>query len=83
MLAHIFHYLFLAYTIMIFGRILGSWVPQFAMHPLMRFVAYYTDPYLNLFRRVVPPIGGMLDISPMLALFALNLIESIVMSLFF
>ena len=83
MIVHMLHYLFLAYTIMIFGRILGSWAPQFAMHPIMRFVAYYTDPYLNLFRRVIPPIGGVIDLSPMLAIFGLNLLESLVMNLFF
>ena len=36
-----------------------------------------TDPYLDLFRRLIPPIG-MIDISPIVALFALGLIQSAV-----
>ena len=31
------------------------------------------DPYLNLFRGIIPPIGGTLDLSPILAFFALNI----------
>lgn len=72
---------FLIYEIMLFARIVGSWFPQFYNHPIMRFIAHYTDPYLGLFRRVVPPIGGMLDISPFLAFIALGLVESLVMRL--
>ncbi|NGX31472.1 MAG: hypothetical protein K940chlam8_00842 [Chlamydiae bacterium] len=79
MIIQIVHYLFVAYTIMLFARILGSWLPQFQAHPIFRFVAYYTDPYLNIFRRIIPPIGGTLDISPIVAFFALNFLESIVL----
>ena len=46
----------------------------------MRFVAHYTDPYLNIFKRVIPPIGGMLDISPMIGFFVLRIAEKIVLS---
>jgi len=47
----------------------------------MRFVAYYTDPYLNIFRKILPPIGGTLDISPFLALLALGYIERLIVKL--
>ena len=30
------------------------------------------DPYLNLFRNIIPPIGGSLDLSPVLAFLTLN-----------
>jgi YggT family protein len=43
----------------------------------MQFVAFYTDPYLNIFRRLIPPIG-MLDISPVIAFFCLGLIEQLI-----
>jgi YggT family protein len=32
------------------------------------------DPYLNLFKKIIPPIGGMVDISPILAIIVLQLI---------
>ena len=59
---------------MIFARIIGSWFPEFRFHPIMRFIAHYTDPYLNLFRRIIPPLG-MIDISPIFAFIALRLVE--------
>lgn len=68
--------LFLIYMLMIFVRILGSWLPDYQDHPAMRFVAYYTDPYLNLFKRFIPPLG-MFDLSPIVAIFALQLIEGL------
>jgi YggT family protein len=45
----------------------------------MRFVAFYTDPYLNLFRRFIPPIGGVLDLSPLLGFFALQIMENLIL----
>ncbi len=73
------HYLFLTYTALLFVRILSSWVPHWQYKQWFRFIAFYTDPYLNLFRRVIPPIGGVLDLSPILAFFALRVLEAIVL----
>lgn len=66
--------LFLLYTIMLFVRILGSWLPDVQGQKWMQFIAFYTDPYLNLFRRIIPPLG-MIDISPIFAFIALGFIE--------
>ena len=73
--------LFMVYMIMLFIRILGSWFPEYQHHAFFRFIAHYTDPYLNLFRRIIPPLG-MLDLSPIVAFFALKFIEGIVKSFF-
>jgi YggT family protein len=67
------------YTVFIMARIIGSWFPAFAGHKLMRFLAFYTDPYLNLIRRVIPPIRGRLDLSPMLGFFGLKLMENLIL----
>lgn len=80
-LGFIVHTFFVAYTVLLFVRVISSWFPQYQSHQLIRFVCFYTDPYLNLFRRLLPPLGGVLDISPILAFFALRLIEMILMSL--
>ena len=77
----IIHWVFLVYTIMLFARIFGSWFPRFAQHKLMRFVRFYTDPYLNIFRRLIPPIGGALDLSPILGFFVLNILEKILITI--
>lgn len=79
--AHLLHYLFLTYTLLLLVRVVGSWIPKLARHPVMRFVYFYTDPYLNLFRRVIPPIGGALDLSPMLGFFVLQILEKTIMTI--
>lgn len=80
-LAYIIHILFVAYTVLLFVRIVTSWFPHWQAHHLVRFVSFYTDPYLNLFRRLLPPLGGVLDISPILGFFVLRIVEMILLSL--
>lgn len=75
----IIHWCFLLYTILLLVRVVGSWFPNFNFHPIMRFVRFYTDPYLNIFRRIIPPIGGALDLSPMIAFFVLQFLEKMIM----
>jgi YggT family protein len=77
MLFQIIDNLFFIYMIMILIRIFGSWVPEFSQTKFMLFVAHYTDPYLNLFRKIIPPLG-MIDISPIFAIFCLNLLQGFV-----
>jgi YggT family protein len=81
LLLNVIHLLFSAYTILLFIRVIGSWFPSFSRSRFMRFVAHYVDPYLQLFRRFIPPIGGVLDLSPLLAFFALSLLEKLLMYL--
>jgi len=72
--------LYMAYVLMLFGRILGSWLPELQQYKFMHFISYYTDPYLNLFRRIIPPLG-MIDISPIVAFISLGFIKSFLISL--
>ncbi len=80
-LLYIVHLLFSTYTILLFVRVVGSWFPSLARSNFMRFVSHYVDPYLNVFRRIIPPIGGVLDLSPLLAFFALSFLEKIIIYL--
>jgi YggT family protein len=61
-----------AYNAVITARILLSWFPQAQSIGALQPVFAITDPYLNLFRGIIPPVFG-LDLSPLLAFFALNL----------
>jgi YggT family protein len=76
--------LFLVYLILIFARILLSWIPRIPYNVYLRavvtFIEETTNPYLNLFRRVLPPIGP-LDISPILAIFLLLIAQAVVVGL--
>ncbi len=71
---------FSVYSLLIIGRILLSWIPHNPHNPVVRFVYELTDPYLNIFRRVIPPLG-MIDISPIVALLVLHLIRSVIITL--
>lgn len=73
--------LFTVYLFMLFLRILSSWIPEFQNTAFFRFISHYTDPYLNIFRRIIPPLG-MFDLSPIVAFFCLQIIEGAVKSLF-
>jgi YggT family protein len=67
--------LFYVYSLFLIIRVVGSWFPSFTRHRFMRFVAFYTDPFLNLFRRMIPPIGGMLDLSPILCFITIDVVK--------
>jgi YggT family protein len=59
------------YLIIIFVRLLLTWFPNIDwMQQIVGFLSPVTDPYLNLFR-FVPPIGTI-DLSPIIAIFALQ-----------
>ncbi|MCG9969546.1 YggT family protein [Pelotomaculum terephthalicicum JT] len=68
---------FRVYTILIFIRIVLSWIRHNPYQPVFRFIYEITDPYLRLFRKIIPPFGPM-DFSPIVALFALQLLEWLV-----
>ena len=77
--------LFVVYLILIFANILMSWIPRIprsaTLRPVLDFITETTNPYLNLFRRIINPIGtgGMaIDISPILAIFVLIIAERII-----
>ena len=82
---------FVVYLILIFARILLSWLESFnrvpapvALRPVYDFLHETTDPYLNLFRRILPPLGGSrfaLDLSPIIAIIVLVIVQSIVVGL--
>ncbi len=77
MFVYILNLIFKLYTFMLFARVIGSWIPRFARSKPMRFLGFYTDPYLNLFRRIIPTFGAM-DISPMFAFIALQFVHHFV-----
>uniref|UniRef100_A0A7R9ZLY3 Uncharacterized protein n=1 Tax=Craspedostauros australis TaxID=1486917 RepID=A0A7R9ZLY3_9STRA len=63
------------YNLVITARILLSWFPQAAGIAALQPVYQITDPYLNLFRGIIPPIFG-LDLSPLLAFFLLSVLTN-------
>ena len=77
--------LLLVYLVLIFIRIIMSWIPRIpynrVLDMVLSFVKDVTDPYLNLFRRFIPPVRmgpGALDLSPIVATFVLIIVGGIV-----
>lgn len=69
---------FACYFWMIIIVILSSWFAEARDHKVIRFLRQWTDPYMDIFRRIIPPIGGTLDISPLIALFVLHILEAVI-----
>ncbi len=66
---------------MIFIRVVGSWFPSFQAHSMYRFIFHYTEPYLSFFRKMIPPIGGVLDLSPIIGFIVLSFLEKLILGL--
>ncbi|QMV40366.1 YggT family protein [Cohnella cholangitidis] len=60
------------YSYMIIIYVLMSWLPSVRESFVGEFLGKLVEPYLKPFRRLIPPIGGMLDISPIIAYIALR-----------
>jgi len=67
--------LFEIYRWLIIVYIFMSWLPQARETPIGDILRKIVEPYLYPFRRIIPPIGGTIDISPIVALFTLYFIE--------
>ena len=67
------------YSFVLFVRVLLSWFPNVDLsNPILSGVVSISDPYLNMFRGVIPPLGGF-DLSAILAFLALNLLRSLLL----
>ena len=65
------------YTLVLLVRVLLSWFPNLDWgNPVLATVSSITDPYLNAFRGLIPPVGG-LDLSAILAFVVLQLVQQL------
>ncbi len=72
-----------AYTTVIFIYVLMSWIPTQTgiVADVYRVLGKICDPYLDLFRKIIPPIGGMIDISPIFALLVLQFVVRLIVNI--
>lgn len=59
------------YMWIIVARAIISWVSPNPYNPIVNFLNMATEPVLRYARRIIPPIGGTLDLSPILVLVAI------------
>ncbi|MCM3610747.1 YggT family protein [Planococcus sp. MERTA32b] len=69
------------YTYILIASVLMSWVPSIKESAIGQFISRLADPYLDLFRKFIPPLG-MIDISPIVAIITLNLASNGLIVLF-
>lgn len=74
--------IFYFYYILIILRIFLTWLPSIDWYQQpYRGLSSITDPFLNIFRGIIPPIGGMLDISPVIAIVLLQILQGLVVGM--
>jgi YggT family protein len=64
-----------AYSTIIIVYVLMSWFPMTEggiIADVYRVLGKVCDPFLNLFKKLIPPIGGMVDVTPIIALLVLQ-----------
>lgn len=73
-----------AYSMIIFVYVMLSWFPtdRGILADINNVFARICDPYLNLFKRLIPPIGGMVDVTPIVALLVLQFGVRLLVNLF-
>lgn len=62
------------YRYVLFGAIIASWVAPGSSHPIVVFLNKVTEPVLAPIRKLLPDLGGI-DISPIILLFAIHLLQ--------
>ena len=69
------------FTLLLFARVLVSWVRVDPYHPIVRFLYDVTEPVLAPIRELLPPMG-MIDLSPMVALVITYALRQLLKALF-
>lgn len=81
--ASVIDYLLLIYFYLIIGRAIISWVNPDPYNPIVRFLYTVTEPIMRPARKIIPPLGGSLDISPIIVLILIQLLRSALNQLFY
>lgn len=66
--------LYTIYLYMMIAYILMSWIPNARESYIGQLLGKLVEPYLAPFRKLIPPIGGMIDISPIVGIFVLRFV---------
>ena len=72
-------YLVQAYYWIMIAAIFSTWIPAVQHSKVGLVLVRLTDPYFNLFRRFIPPLG-MIDITPLIALFVFQFLSRFALS---
>jgi YggT family protein len=70
------------YIALIIARVFISLLRISPYQPVIRFIYEVTEPVLGLFRRIIPPIG-IIDISPLVAILVLEMVQNLIKYIFY
>jgi YggT family protein len=80
-LFHMLATLLQIYSFVLLARALISWIPNLDPdNPGVRILYQLTEPILEPIRRIVPPLGGMMDISLIIAWFATIVLQRMLLT---
>jgi len=70
------------YSWVLLARALMSWIPNLdPYNPVVQFLYQITEPVLEPVRRLIPPLGGMIDISIIVVFFAIFILRQMLMTI--
>jgi YggT family protein len=70
------------YMVLILLRAFSTWLHLDVRKTPVKLLCLITDPLLSLIRRIVPPVGGAIDISPAVAIVALAILSALLRGMF-
>lgn len=71
------------YSILIIISVLASWIDPMYRMQIFNTIRKLTDPYLKMFKVIIPIGNGAIDISPVIALWILNIIKRLLVKFMF
>jgi YggT family protein len=70
------------YSYVLLARALMSWIPNLdPYNPIVQFLLQITEPVLDPIRKLIPPLGGVMDISIIVAFFGIMILQYVLMSI--
>jgi len=65
------------FVLVLFLYVILTWFSPDPRNPLVQLLTLIALPMLEPIRRVIPPVGGVIDLSPIVAMFALQIVNAI------
>jgi YggT family protein len=81
MISVLLYYIIYIYSWILFVYVLLTWIPNKTgwLGTINTVLESISEPYLKLFRKIIPPIGGVVDITPIIGFIVLQIVARLVL----